>query len=94
MNCKQGDIAIIVRSAAGNEGKVVTCLELIIDPPECTPGAYWVTDASLLFVYTDDNSPAPPKCLSRDDCMKPLRDDPVKDETLSWEPVPTKEEVR
>lgn len=29
MNCKQGDIALVVRSIAGNEGRVVTCLEII-----------------------------------------------------------------
>jgi hypothetical protein len=27
MNCKKGDLAIIVKSMAGNEGKIVTCLE-------------------------------------------------------------------
>lgn len=30
MNCKQGDLAIVVRSEAGNEGKIVRCLELMI----------------------------------------------------------------
>ena len=29
MNCKQGDLAIIVRSFAGNEGKIVRCLKFI-----------------------------------------------------------------
>ena len=29
MNCKQGDMAVVVRSSAGNEGKVVTCLEYV-----------------------------------------------------------------
>lgn len=27
LNCKQGDIAIIVKSTVGNEGKIVRCLE-------------------------------------------------------------------
>lgn len=27
MNCKQGDLAIIVESMAGNEGKIVRCVE-------------------------------------------------------------------
>jgi hypothetical protein len=35
MNCKQGDIAIVVRSQAGNEGKIVRCLQLI-------PAFMWV----------------------------------------------------
>jgi hypothetical protein len=29
MNCKQGDLAIVVHSTAGNEGKIVRCLEFI-----------------------------------------------------------------
>lgn len=31
MNCKQGDLAIIIKSMAGNEGKIVQCLELLVD---------------------------------------------------------------
>lgn len=31
MRCKVGDLAIIVRSVAGNEGKIVRCLELVED---------------------------------------------------------------
>jgi hypothetical protein len=30
MNCKKGDLAIIVSSSCGNEGKIVQCLELLI----------------------------------------------------------------
>jgi hypothetical protein len=29
MNCKQGDLAVILWSGAGNEGKVVRCLEFV-----------------------------------------------------------------
>jgi len=29
MNCKQGDMAIIVKSWAGNEMKIITCLHLM-----------------------------------------------------------------
>ena len=28
MNCKQGDIAIVVKSFAGHEGKIVRCIRL------------------------------------------------------------------
>jgi hypothetical protein len=30
MNCKKGELAIIVSSSCGNEGKIVQCLELLI----------------------------------------------------------------
>lgn len=29
MNCKPGDLAVIVRSYAGNEGKIVRCIRLV-----------------------------------------------------------------
>ena len=29
LNCKVGDLAIVVRSQAGNEGKIVRCVRLI-----------------------------------------------------------------
>lgn len=28
MNCKQGDLAVVVKSHAGNEGKIVRCIRL------------------------------------------------------------------
>ena len=56
MNCKQGDLAVIVRSSAGNEGRVLTCLRLA-SQEECAndgviwwlelEGPVWLTDASL-----------------------------------------------
>ena len=29
LNCKAGDLAIVVRSQAGNEGKIVRCVRLV-----------------------------------------------------------------
>ena len=29
LNCKQGDLAIVVNSVAGNEGKIVRCVKFI-----------------------------------------------------------------
>jgi len=57
MNCKQGDLAIIVKSWAGNQGKFVTCVRLdayrsgrecidqygVVSPPE----PVWETDRNL-----------------------------------------------
>ena len=50
MNCKQGDVAVIVRSVAGNEGKVVRCLELHPTPYAAQDGAgpRWVTDPPII----------------------------------------------
>ena len=39
LNCKQGDLAIVIRSHAGNEGKIVTCVRLTTDVPH---GMMWI----------------------------------------------------
>jgi hypothetical protein len=43
MNCKKGDLAIIVSSSCGNEGKIVQCLELLITGsfPDTKGGWQW-----------------------------------------------------
>ncbi len=56
MNCKQGDLAVVVRSRANNEGRVLTCLRLASAAEIKAEnfrsgdwlGAVWVTDATLL----------------------------------------------
>lgn len=56
MNCKQGDMAVVVRSSAGNEGKVVTCVEYLGriglveingEPHYMASGDYWLVDRVL-----------------------------------------------
>jgi hypothetical protein len=50
MNCKQGDLAIIVRSVAGNEGKIVRCLRLVPwghDGGRKFEGPRWIVDRPL-----------------------------------------------
>ena len=47
LNCKRGDIAIIVRSVAGNEGRIVRCVWFLgeVDPDIFIPvGPRWVID--------------------------------------------------
>lgn len=68
MNCKQGDMALIIRSQAGNEGKVVTCLEYIKGPVLYTaqlngkqvtlsllPGDWWRIDRNVNMFVEDIN---------------------------------------
>lgn len=47
MNCKPGDLALIVRSTAGNEGKVVTCLRFVGDVRGFQSADYWLIDRML-----------------------------------------------
>lgn len=46
LNCKKGDIAIVIKSSAGNEGKVVRCLELVVTGRvKSADGSRWLTYA-------------------------------------------------
>ncbi len=77
LNCRPGDLAVIVKSRAGNEGKVVTCLRLIPGGPEwIEPGPRWEIDRDVDSVMG---------YLVRsiaDVCLRPLRDDEGEDEML------------
>ena len=84
MNCKQGDLAVIARSTAGNEGKVLTCLRLATSAQVFAEGftcgdwlgIVWETDASLADSWGNGTSLYP-------DCrLRPLRDSEGEDEML------------
>jgi hypothetical protein len=87
MNCKQGDLAIIVRG--GNLGRLVQVIEPS-DPLWAEAPDWWYVEVL-----------GPPAIggggvLSNfghisDKHLKPLRGEPGEDETLQWTPVPHKE---
>jgi hypothetical protein len=93
MNCKQGDLAVFIRSDAGNEGRVVTCVrltaieELQLLGWRLDVGPVWVIDQVVL---TTHGRLAP---LAADSYLFPIRDpgEDAKDETLQWKKVPTKQ---
>jgi len=90
MNCKQGDLAIVVRSSAGNEGKIVTCLRLAtIEEIEQTNlrkdmYPYWAIDQALPTRTYITNRPAGNFSFVPDCVLKPLRDNEGEDETFQW----------
>jgi len=55
MNCKQGDIAVIVRSMAENHGRVVTCIKMLGPGPHIIgtdfllgeEGNWWLIDTKI-----------------------------------------------
>lgn len=87
MNCKQGDLAVIVKSTYGHEGKIVKCLRQYNGPwvgIECIEyEAGWEIDIKL-------RTPTGEWAFITDDRLRPLRDNPGTDETLTWAPVPSK----
>lgn len=76
MNCKQGDLAVLVHSVSGRSlGMIFTCVERYDGPWRYggdAPG--WRLDRPLWhgFPYTGDKN------------LRPLRDNPGADETLTW----------
>ena len=85
MNCKQGDLAIAIRSTAGNEGKIFQCLRFIGQIPDFIGNDYWQIDRVLMSKhgYMVD--------VFRDSFIRPIRDQDGQDETLTWLDVPSKE---
>lgn len=83
LNCKQGDLAIVVKSTAGNEGKIVRCVGLhdsethdLDGWPTYNSGPRWIIDRPLSgaigrLIYT---------CPDR--FLRPIRDSDGEDEVL------------
>lgn len=97
MNCKQGDLAIVVGSDFGQNGMIVTCLRLlktneVVDNIRfLKPGVTWVVDRPL--TYRSAHLGVRVAHIAPDEALRPIgkpSDDEV-DETLLWLPVPSTE---
>lgn len=88
MNCKPGDLAVIVKTAPAGKfllGKVVHVLTLCAD-------SEW--EVRLYKPITNPtNGVTGEYGLAPDECLRPIRDpgDDATDETLTWLPVPSRE---
>ena len=90
MRCKQGDLAVIVKSWAGNEGKIVKCVRsfngsLLNPDGSFLEGVIWEVDENLKTWDGTFGKNAP------DVYLRPIRPSEGQDETLSWKDVPHKE---
>lgn len=96
MNCVPGDLAVIVRSHAGNEGKIVRCVRFVgtytfltANNATHTATDVWALDRRLVGCNGAYGG------YIEDKCLRPIRDQPGADESLTWapkrEPQPTKE---
>ena len=88
LNCKPGDLAIVVRSVCGNEGKNVRCLHLATDDEanEITEGRVWKIDRELLALSEIGTIRRSAFC--EDDILRPIRpldelDDISRDEEVT-----------
>lgn len=82
MNCKQGDLAVVVRLRGGSYrgiqlGSIVECLSPARSP-RGEPSWVIVRNGGLFGDL----------CIV-DSALRPLRGNPGQDETLTWLPVPS-----
>ena len=83
MNCKQGDLAVVVRSVCGNEGKIVRCLRYVRGMELGIDGCWHECD----IWETDTVMPGWTGALGKsiaDSQLRPIRDQDGEDETLTW----------
>ena len=72
MNCKPGDLAVVVRSCLGNEGRILTCKRLV-PPGEAKRLGFgvgrsvWETDTPLKDTWGGF------ECFTPDDILRPIR---------------------
>lgn len=80
LNCKVGDLAVIVKSRAGNLGKVIRCIEFlgVVQYQDLTYEASWRSDKKMM------SSDGTMSDVLRDSQLRPLRDSDEPDETLAW----------
>lgn len=76
MNCKPGDLAIIVKSPAGNAGKIVRCIRFVGKVDGWVGNDRWETDSEL-----------PSTCgwvtrTMRDSYLRPIRPDESPEQSL------------
>lgn len=87
MNCKPGDLAVAIKSEAGNEGRIMTCIRFLGSVRGYFGDDYWEVDRSLPGKFGNMEP------IFRDSGLRPIRDpgDDATDETLLWCGAPTKE---
>ena len=99
LNCKQGDLAIIVKSEAGNEGKIVRCLELLeTDRVPSACGTYllktekrltWRVNVVLNYGRERGKVIHGYAYYASDEQLRPLRGDLTQDGTTTTEELST-----
>ena len=90
MNCKPGDLAVVVESVVGNEGKIGTCLRLATEAEKVINGYAWSSNPMWVMDRKFHSTDGLDDNFMFDSHLRPLRDNPGTDETLTWAPVPSK----
>jgi hypothetical protein len=86
LNCRPGDLAIVVRSVAGNEGLILTCIELLprgTDDIDEKWGPVWLVDRPVKGIMKNKQGEVIHTVYGPympDSQMCPLRGDLTEDE--------------
>lgn len=95
MNCKQGDLAVIVYSPSNplNIGRFVRCIQLVPERGSVDGRHWYVPVGTVTWLVETDGSPitwGPHGYVQRrayaDHCLRPIRDNDGEDQTLTWAP--------
>jgi hypothetical protein len=90
MNCKPGELAVVVRGSIGL-GAVIRCIRLLgtFAPfePIKVAGRGWHCSVSGGQVWEVEH---PLFATASDSCLRPIRDNDGDDETLAWAGKPEK----
>lgn len=94
MNCKPGDLALVVKSKCGNEGKIVYVVRPATEEEYDSfvhkkEGHHWWVEAKGALIFSTAGHGRRETCLP-DARLRPIRDpgEDARDETLTWLPVP------
>lgn len=94
LNCRPGDLAIKIKKSPEDVipiGAIVQCIKF--SSGYCVATGAWISGWEVEWNSKthDEISEAAFFCLDED--IRPIRDQPGEDETLTWAPVPHKEMV-
>lgn len=72
MNCKQGDMAIVIKSWCGNEGRVVTCEEFAGECGDYQDSDMWRIDINLPTINSLTGDMVESDPYISDSCLMPI----------------------
>ncbi|MBI2725418.1 MAG: hypothetical protein HYX42_04130 [Polaromonas sp.] len=96
MNCKPGDLAIVVGLGPNNNGRIVEVVRHAVSGETVAgfiflakgPPPFWLIKTTGTLLQWDGDSVT--ERVINDRFLRPIRDQPGQDETLTWAPVPGK----
>jgi hypothetical protein len=91
MNCRPGDLAVLIKSTQGYEGAIVEVVSWAGDYEfrnDCTAASWLCKVPSSMEWMAGHQTPAGHLHIP-DSWLKPLRNDPGTDETLEWKSLPS-----